>query len=107
MRLTRTIQRLSAQARPLSTSSARAKWEGTRPQDSTTNEPDTHNVQHDASRGGKQERAAGQGSSGTSEKPGGAGKEDLNKKAEKDHPEAAKPVIGMNDERGSVSSPFF
>jgi hypothetical protein len=55
-------------------------------------------VQHDAVKEGKAERASGEGSAASSEK-GGEG----NKKAEKDMPEAPKPVIGMNDERGGVS----
>jgi hypothetical protein len=59
-------------------------------------------VHHDAAKEGKAERASGEGSSATSEKGG-----ELNKKAEKDHKEAPRPVIGMNDERGGVSFTFL
>ena len=38
-------------------------------------------------------------SQGTSEKDSG----NQNEQAQKDHPEAPGPVIGMNDERGQVS----
>jgi len=67
-----------------------------------TKEKDAHNVQSDAVREGKQERASGEGSSAATEKADGgkAQGEDGNKKAERDNPEAPKPVIGMNDERG-------
>lgn len=63
-------------------------------------------MQQDATRSGKEERASGEGSSAATEKAGRKEGEDLNKKAEKDHKEAPQPVIGMNDERGSVST-FF
>lgn len=53
-----------------------------------------HNVQHDASREGKEERAKGNGSRGTSEGSGGS-----NKKAREEFPEAP-DTIGMQDERG-------
>lgn len=86
--------------RGLSTSSTvRSKAE-----DHVTREKDHHNVQHDAAREGKKERASGEGSSASSERAGRKKGEDLNRKAEKDHKEAPKPVIGMNDERGSVSA---
>ena len=61
-------------------------------------------MQQDATKEGKAERASGEGSSATSEKAGMKGEQDLNKKAEKDHEEAPQPVIGMNDERGGVST---
>lgn len=64
---------------------------------------DSHNVQQDATMDGKAERAKGEGSSGTSEKAGVKGEASLNKKAERDHKEAPRPVIGMNDERGGVN----
>ena len=32
---------------------------------------------------------------------------DNNKRAKEDHPEAPEPVIGMNEERGSVSLPYL
>jgi hypothetical protein len=110
--LARAFHRVSVQvstqtgnrASRLSTSSAKAKWEGSKPEDNVARETDSHNIQQDATRSGKAERASGQGSSATTESASSAGSEDLNKKAEKDHAEAPKPVIGMNDERGPVST---
>jgi hypothetical protein len=90
-------------ARRLSNSSINQKWEGSKAKDHTARETDSHNVVQDATRDGKAERAKGEGSSGTSEKAGVKGEANLNKKAERDYKEAPKPVIGMNDERGSVS----
>jgi len=81
-------------ARCLSNSSINRKWEGRQPEENTTREKDKHNVQHDASREGKQERAQGEGSRGTSEQSG-----DANKKAKEEFPEAP-DTIGMQDERG-------
>jgi hypothetical protein len=80
--------------RRLSSSSANRKWEGRQPEENTTREKDKHNVQHDASREGKQERAKGEGSRGTSEQSG-----DSNKKAKEEFPEAP-DTVGMQDERG-------
>jgi hypothetical protein len=51
-------------------------------------------VQHDASKEGKQERAKGQGSRGTTETSGNS-----NKRAKDEFPEAP-DTIGMQDERG-------
>ncbi|TVY86185.1 hypothetical protein LAWI1_G006932, partial [Lachnellula willkommii] len=53
-----------------------------------------HNVQHDASRQGKEERAKGNGSRATSEGSGGS-----NERAREEFPEAP-DTIGMQDERG-------
>ena len=55
-----------------------------------------------ASQSGKRERAGDNenDSSATTEKDSG----NQNQQAKKDHPEAPGPVIGMNDERGQVSS---
>lgn len=91
----------AAPIRRYSPSSTNLKWEGRPAEENPSREPDTHNAQQDAVRDGKAERASGKGeSSATSEKAGGAGHKDLNKKAKEDHPEAPGPVIGMNDERG-------
>lgn len=91
-------------ARRLSNSSIQQKWEGSKAEEHATRETDKYNVQQDATKEGKAERASGEGSSATSEKAGMKGEQDLNKKAEKDHEEAPQPVIGMNDERGGVST---
>ncbi|KAN0112739.1 hypothetical protein V8E51_005690 [Hyaloscypha variabilis] len=84
----------AAVTRRLSNSSIWRKWEGRQHEENTTREKDKHNVQHDASKEGKQERAEGDGSRGTSEQSGNA-----NKKAKEEFPEAP-DTIGMQDERG-------
>lgn len=63
---------------------------------------DTHNIQRDNSAEGMRAKANNYGGSATTEK-------DLhhsNPKAKSELPEAAEPVIGMNDERGAVSYLF-
>ncbi len=61
-------------------------------------EADTHSVQQDVTRGGKQERSKGEGSRGATEKAG-----ESNRKAKEEFPEAP-DTVGMQDERGhSVS----
>jgi hypothetical protein len=59
-----------------------------------TRERDTNNVQHGASREGKQERAKGEGSRGTTEASG-----ESNRRAKEEFPEAP-DTVGMQDERG-------
>ena len=61
---------------------------------------DTHNIQRDNSAEGMKAKENGYGGCATTEK-------DLhhsNSKAREEIPEAAQPIIGMNDERGAVSS---
>jgi len=82
--------------RTLSSSTPGKKWEGRQPEENIAREPDSNNVQIDASKEGKKERASGEGSAATSEKDKG----NQNEKAKEDHPEAPGPVLGMNDERG-------
>lgn len=82
-----------------STASAKA-WEGKKPEEHANNESDSHNVQVDAVKEGKAERASGDGSAAASEKD----KDKMNQKGKDEHPEAPGVVIGMNDERGGVSS---
>lgn len=76
-------------------------WEGRQPSEHTTNRDDDANVEVSASKSGAAERAAG--SEGNSSATAQEDKGNHNKKAKEDHPEAPKPVIGMNDERGQVS----
>lgn len=90
----------TAGTRCLSTTSTTLAWKGTPPDEHITDEKDTNNVYIDASKGGKAERASGEGSAVASEKD----KDQKNKKALDDHPEAPGVVIGMNDERGGVST---
>lgn len=74
-------------------------WEGRQTNEHVTNNEDKLNVQSSASLSGKNARAKrSEQSSSVSEKDHGK----QNTKAEKDHPEAPAPVIGMNDERGQV-----
>jgi hypothetical protein len=83
--------------RPFSAFSIQHKWEGRKAEENTVRETDTNNIQQDASREGKEERAEGEGSRETSEQAG-----DSNKKAKEEVPEAP-DTIGMQDERGGVS----
>merc|ERR1712093_366661 len=77
--------------RQLSATSRTQKWEGSRPEDHTTREKDSHNVEHDAVKEGKGK------SRGASEGDGGSGQ-----RAKKEFPEAP-DTIGMQDERGGKS----
>lgn len=92
---------------PRFASSYAGGWEGRKPDEHVTNRKDELDVQSSASQSGKKERAAAggseQSSSATTEKDHG----NQNEKAHKDHPEAPGPVLGMNDERGSVGVFFF
>lgn len=88
--------------RYLSTSQSLSKWDGRQAEENTTRETDTNNIQQDAVREGKDDRAASDGSDGA-HKSGATSEKDItgqNEKAKKEHPEAPRPVIGMNDERG-------
>ena len=89
--------------RCLSTTSSRKAFYGSKPEDHVNQKKDEGNVQHEAAKQGKAERASGGGSVAMSEK----GKDNKNEKAKQEHPEAPKVVIGMNDERGGVSSHWF
>ncbi|OWO97712.1 hypothetical protein B2J93_2472 [Marssonina coronariae] len=82
--------------RALSASARLQKWEGRKAEDNTVREGDAHNVQHDASREGKAERARGgeEGSRGATEQAG-----DANRKAKEEFPEAP-DTLGMQDDRG-------
>ena len=81
--------------------SATKDWEGRQANEHTTNRDDSLNIHSSASNAGQADRAKGDGgqSGATSQQDKG----NQNEQAEKDHPEAPKPVIGMNDERGGVS----
>ncbi|KAL8915046.1 MAG: hypothetical protein Q9171_000486 [Xanthocarpia ochracea] len=81
-------------------------WSGRQPSEHTTNREDELDVHSGASKSGARQRMNDdehEGSSAASQKDPG----NQNEKAKKDHPEAPGPVIGMNDERGGVSSSFL
>lgn len=100
-----TIQ-ASAAARPLSTTSRSRKdtridessGKGVKSsmKDHINKTTDTSNEYIDQAKQGKQ--AKKNGTADTRADPGG-----MTKKAEKEHPEAPKPIIGMKEERGKVS----
>lgn len=77
------------------------RWTGRQDSEHVTNRGDELDVQSGASQSGKRERASGEEkqSQASTEKDKG----NQNEQAQKDHPEAPGPVIGMNDERGQVS----
>ncbi|KAH6683037.1 hypothetical protein B0J14DRAFT_466895 [Halenospora varia] len=82
---------------PISTSSSPKTWEGRKPEDHAAREKDSHNVQHDAVKEGKSERARDEGSRGATERSEGS-----NEKVKKEFPEAP-DTVGMQDARGGVS----
>ncbi|KAI9802976.1 MAG: hypothetical protein M1825_002209 [Sarcosagium campestre] len=84
----------AASLRPFTKTSA--PMQGRKPEDHVTNQDHDLNVHSAASRGGQRDRGTEGQSQATSERDHGSD----NAKAEKDHPEAPKPVIGMNDEKG-------
>ncbi|KAI4242615.1 MAG: hypothetical protein L6R42_010964 [Xanthoria sp. 1 TBL-2021] len=74
-------------------------WSGRQPSEHVTNRNDELDVHSGASKSGARQRIEDnehEGSSATSERDPG----NQNEKAQRDHPEAPGPVIGMNDERG-------
>lgn len=79
-------------------------WAGRPASEHVTNRDDNEpDIQSSASKSGKEERTGESGYVGS----GAANEKDLgnqNEQAKKDHPEAPGPVLGMNDERGGVSS---
>ncbi len=91
------LRNSTTKLRPLSTSSpARDAWSGRDPDEHAVNRTDEKDTQSKPAHQGMKEKDEGDSQAlGVSEK-GGKG----NKKAEQDRPEAPKPVIGMNDERG-------
>lgn len=84
------LRPLTASGPPLSA------WTGRTPEDHAVNRTDEQDVQSQPSQQGMREKKKGDSHShGIAEKGG-----EYNKKAEEDKPQAPKPVIGMNDERG-------
>ncbi|KAH7356895.1 hypothetical protein BKA65DRAFT_216817 [Rhexocercosporidium sp. MPI-PUGE-AT-0058] len=86
-------------ARYLTTTPALFKWQGRKPEESPVREKDSHNVQIDAVKQGKEERAKGKESDsrGASQQDGGS-----RERAKEEFPEAP-DTIGMQDERGGKS----
>lgn len=82
-------------------------WSGRQPSEHITNRTDNLNVQASASHSGQEDRSKGdpstsEGGGGHSQATTQKDKGNQNEQAQKDHPEAPGPVIGMNDERGQV-----
>lgn len=97
--VTRVLRVAPVSGRSFSDTSPSKVFDGSKPDHHVTREKDNINVQYDAAKEGKAERASGEGSAAASEKD----KDKKNKKAQEDYPEAHEVVIGMNDERGGVS----
>ncbi|KAK0107351.1 hypothetical protein ONS95_004044 [Cadophora gregata] len=90
--MARAFQRVSpvtttSTSRQLSNTPSAQKWEGRQPEENATRQKDSHNVQHEAVKEGKAERAGVKGeegkSRGTSQEDGGSGE-----RAKKEFPEA-------------------
>ncbi|KAL9100871.1 MAG: hypothetical protein Q9163_003815, partial [Psora crenata] len=97
-----------APLRPLVPARHAGSWQGRQPSEHINNRPDDDlNVHSSAANSGKADRAAGDtGGGGAGGRRDGqssatteADKGKQNEQAQKDHPEAPGPVIGMNDER--------
>lgn len=76
-------------------------WGGRKPDDHVANTEDELDIQSGATKSGKRQRAE------ESHPTSAATEKDTrndNEQAKKDHPEAPGPVIGMNSERGGVST---
>lgn len=83
--------------RPFSTSGPPLRaWTGRGPDEHVNDRADEKDVQSQEAQQGKREKASGDSHSQAITEKGG----EPNKKAEQENPEAPKPVIGMNDERG-------
>ena len=85
-------------------SSNNSGWSGRPAEEHVTRHPETPNAHAEASKAGKEERAAAlaEGAEGKSQATTERDHGSHNKKAKEEHPEAPGPVIGMNDERGGV-----
>ncbi|EHL03712.1 hypothetical protein GLAREA_00649 [Glarea lozoyensis ATCC 20868] len=94
--LARAFQRTPQTTRPLATTPALGKWTGRPAEEHVAREQDSNNVQIDAVKEGKQERAKGSSGNTRAANEGSGGE---NKKAKEDFPEAP-DTIGMQDERG-------
>lgn len=86
--------------RPFAGSARTPKWSGSNSSEHITNSTDNLDVHSNAAKSGKQDRTSSGGGSAA------ANQEDARKsnaRAKEDRPEAPPgPVLGMNDERGSV-----
>ncbi len=105
--LTRTSLRMAPHTRAASTTK---DWQGRQPSEHATNRKDGLDIQSSASNSGQQDRSkgvSGESDSGHSQATTEQDKGNQNEQAQKDHPEAPGPVLGMNDERGQVSVEFL
>jgi len=94
-----TITRQLSGSASRSEEEGKAKGVGSTSADHVTRTTDTHNVEIDASKAGEAAREKGGEDGATSERDVNRS----NEKTQQDYPEAPRPVVGMNDERGSVS----
>lgn len=100
------LPRTSFQAIQARNASITKGWEGRQPEEHPTNSDDDLNVQVSATHSGREDRSKGDPSvsgGGHSVATVEKDKGNQNEQAQKDHPEAPGPVLGMNDERGGVS----
>lgn len=74
-------------------------WGGRHPRDHAVNRPALDPQAEGSKQGMKDHEAMKEGSDAISPKD----ERNSNKRAKEEHPEAPEPVIGMNEERGSVS----
>ncbi|KAL2073418.1 hypothetical protein VTL71DRAFT_10742 [Oculimacula yallundae] len=84
----------STTTRKLSTSPSLRKWEGRQPEESPVREKDSHNVQHDAIKEGKAERAKGKESDNRGASQQGEGSVE---RAKEEFPEAPDAAIVVRE----------
>jgi hypothetical protein len=77
-----------------------AKGIGSTKEDHTTETSDSHNVQYDGTKAGKEAKERGDSDPATS----GKDPRNATKKEEAKHPKSPKPIIGMQDQVGDVGS---
>lgn len=90
-------------SRSFSSLPKRSKQEGRKPDEHAVNQTNDPNVQSAASQSGMKEREKQHPDKSNAIAQRGG---EENEKAKKQHPEAPRPVIGMNDERGGVRVPM-
>lgn len=101
MMLHRSVLLRAQHLRTLSQISMRHKWTGSDPGEHVTNSSDKSDIQTQASQAGREDKS--QDNQGLANSATERDQQGSQKKVKEEFPEAPKgPVIGMNDERGSV-----